>query len=123
MISFAIFYLIGWLLGEVALLAVWAMRQHRLVKPADYFVSQWPMVLLSSAVALACCISWAEGTLAKLVIDKFGLDLPDTLGVSVLVGVAVTLFAHPILKLVGKRLGLVEAEVLPEPESTSQKGD
>jgi len=122
MLSFGIAYLVGWFLGEIGLLAVWAMRQHRKVAPSDYLSSQWPMILLSSVIALASCIAWSEGTLTKAVIDSWGFDLPQTLGISVVVGVAITIFAHPILKFVGKRLGFVEAEILPEPP-IPPKGD
>ena len=115
MISFGVFYLFGWILGEVGLVCLWAMKQTQRATPADYLALQWPMVGLSSVIALACCVSWAEGTLAKLVIDRFSLDLPDTLGVSVVVGLFITLFAHPILKFVGKRAGLVEAPTDPPP--------
>lgn len=95
-------YLCGTLLGEVGLLAWWAMGQGSSVTPLDYFRAKWGTALFSGVVALTGCLLWTQGTLLSYV--PGGLTL--SLGTSVAAGMILTFFAHGFVGLVGKRFGV-----------------
>lgn len=116
MVSLGIFYLAGAFLGEVAMLALWFKGQPADKGLKDYWNAKRGDIILSWVLALVTATSWAEGTLAKFAIDHAHgyLDsLETTLGVSWIAGFLVALFAHQILKIVGKKAGLEDAKETP----------
>lgn len=98
----AIAYLIGTVLGEVLLLAWWAMQQTVQVTPLDYLGAKWGTALFSGTLALCGCLLWAEGSLVHHLGDSVAL----TLGYSVAAGAGVTFFAHGIVWTIGRIWGL-----------------
>lgn len=103
-------YLVGALLGEFMLMAWW----WRSVPPDQatarrYYSQRKGEAVLSGCLALAFCIAWAEGSLAKWL----GWGVEATLGMSIVVGSVVTFFAHGLLALVGTKLGVKTPEEKP----------
>lgn len=106
-------YLFGAFCGELIRFALWLNTQPPGKGPRDYFNAQKGQVILSGAVALVACYAWAEGTLMKVVVDRFNLDWPQTTGVTIIAGAVISIFAPQILKLVGRKGGLDDAKETP----------
>lgn len=104
MTSHVVAYLIGTLLGELALAAWWMQGQPAGTAWSAYVRAKKGEAMLSAVVAAAACLVWAEGTLLKYL----GWELEFTLGVSVVAGSAVAFFAHGIVGLFRKRIGVEE---------------
>lgn len=104
MTAHVIAYLVGTLLGEVAL-AAWWMQQHEAgTSWTAYMRAQKGAAILSLSVALVACVAWSEGTL----IAHLGWKLEETLGVSVVAGATIAFFAHGIIGLMRRKVGLEE---------------
>jgi hypothetical protein len=95
-------YLVGFVIGELALFAAWGLKQPAGTPARRYVFEQWPSALLSACVAGAACLLWSEGSLAAHLPDA----LPFTGGMSIVAGAALTFFAHGVVRLVGRRSGL-----------------
>jgi hypothetical protein len=95
-------YLIGMVLGELGLLALWLTKQPAGASWPDYVRAKKGAALLSAVVALAGCMVWAEGGLIKYI----GADVALTLGYSVLAGFVAAMFAHSVVAIFAKRTGL-----------------
>lgn len=106
MTSFGIAYLLGATFGELILLAWWLRSQPEGATIRQYVRAKRGDVILSAAVALTLAVAWSEGTLAKPVVDWLGTDLPETLGMSVIAGAVVAVFAHQILGKFASKAGV-----------------
>lgn len=102
MLEHAGLYFVGFLFGETALFGWWAKSQPAGSGLASYWAGQQGQVVLSSSVALAMCLLWAEGSLVAYLPGNPAL----TRGLSVLSGFTLTFFSHLVLKTLAKRYGL-----------------
>ncbi len=114
MVPLFIAYIVGTLLGEVMLLAWWAMQQKTQVTPRDYFREKWATALFSGALATCGSVLWAEGSLVK----HLGSTAELTIGYSFASGAAITFFAHSIVWTIGRIWGLK-----PPPSGDPTQGD
>jgi hypothetical protein len=102
MIGHVTAYLIGMVLGELGLLALWFQKQAPGATVKQYVQAKKGAALLSGVVALAGCMVWAEGGLIRYI----GEELTLTLGYSVLAGFVAAMFAHSVIAIFAKRTGL-----------------
>lgn len=98
MIEFAVAYLLGTALGEVALLAVWFRGQDAGMGLLDYWRAKRGDILLAATLGAMTTLIWAEGTMLKMIVDWKSLDLSQTLGVSVVAGGTVSIFSRQVMR-------------------------
>lgn len=109
MTSFVVAYLVGTVLGELALAAWWMQAQDAATPWSAYLKAKKGEAVLSAAVALVACLAWADGSLGRFT----GWDLELTLGLSVVAGAVLAFFAHGAIELVRGRLFGSHPEVKP----------